>query len=281
MKESTIKISKHGLMSKLYERDLYTTKEYEYLINRRIIEYDIRSANTNLCRYFKLIPEEEIQRIESLPKQERVETIGRMQRNDKEFTKKLSKAFKQMRKEFFIANSIDDSNVLAIKKDAIFVVGKRCRNTKFKNIEFVEKNQYSSYHKLNKMEFYYSSKDNKLDIKGINDDSLYQFQKFINILKRMFNLLERDREEYVKFMKRFVTDYINKNLQYEYYKELRSNGCYTLIHDNEYSNHIYTLDDMDSSVDHRLSITYNYIAYILPMIQRHYFYGMKENNYWK
>lgn len=282
MGEKLIKITKHGLMSKLYKRDLYTCKDYDYLINRRIIEYDIKSANTNLCRYYGLLPEEEIVRLENLSKQERVKAIGLLQRNDKEFTKKLSKAFKDIRKEFFVANGLDDSNIHSIKKDAIFVVGKRCRNTKFKNIEFVEKNIYSSYHYLNKMEFYYSSSLDILHVKGINDNSLYQFTKFMNILKRMFKMLERgEREEFVKFVKRFVTDYVNKNLTYEYYKEFRTDGAYTLIQDEtDKERYIqYTLDDMDSTIDHRLAINYNYIAYLLPMIQRHYFKGLKETKY--
>lgn len=275
---SLVKITKHGLMSDLYKKDLYTSKEYDYLINRRIIEYDIRSANTNLCRYYKLLPEEDIVRLENLPKSERVREIGCIQRGDKDFTKKLSNAFKSIRKEFFIANGLDDSNIHSIKKDAIFVIGKKCRNTKFKNIEFVEKNIYSSFHRLNKMEFYYSSNNNTLDVKGINDNSLYQFTKFMNILKHMFNLLERgEREEFVKFTKRFVSDYLNKNLQYEYYKEFRTDGAYTLIQADDKDRYIqYTLDEIDSSIDDRLAINYNYIAYILPMIQRHYFKGLKD-----
>lgn len=272
MNDKLIKITKHGLMSELYKRDLYLTKDYDYLIGKKIIEYDIKSANVNLCKYYKLLPNDEIEKIEQMPKSERVVYIGILMRNNRKFAEKLSKSFRDMRREFFIANGIVDSDILSIKKDAIFVVGKRCRNNKFKNVQFVEKNVYSSYHYMNNIEFYYSGKDNKLDVKGINDDSLYQYQKFINILKRMFRLLEQNnREEFVKFMKRFSTDYKNKSLNYEYYKEFKRDGCYTLIQNNSSQSIIYGVDNADSTINDILSINYNYIGYILPMFQRHYF----------
>lgn len=272
MSNKLIKITKHGLMSKLYERDLYTTKDYDYLIGKRIIEYDMKSANVNLCRYYKLLPENEIIKIENMNKYDRVVYVGKLQKNDREFAAKLSKAFKDMRKQFFIANGIEDSDILSIKKDAIFVIKKRCRNTNFGNVTFVEKNVYSSYHKLNGLEFYYSGREDRLDIKGIDDDSLYLYQKFINILKRLFRYLERNqKEEFVHFVKDFSQNYKNKLLSYEYYKELKPRGCYTLIQDDPDKRIVYGLDNIDESIDERLCINYNYMAYILPMIQRHYF----------
>lgn len=272
MSNKLIKITKHGLMSKLYERDLYTTKDYDYLIGKRIIEYDMKSANVNLCRYYKLLPENEIIKIENMNKYDRVVYVGKLQKNDREFAAKLSKAFKDMRKQFFIANGIEDSDILSIKKDAIFVIKKRCRNTSFGNVTFVEKNVYSSYHKLNGLEFYYSGREDRLDIKGIDDNSLYLYQKFINILKRLFRYLERNqKEEFVRFVKDFSQNYKNKLLSYEYYKELKPRGCYTLIQDDPDKRIVYGLDNIDESIDERLCINYNYMAYILPMIQRHYF----------
>ena len=270
-----INITKHGLMSKLYERDLYTSKDYDYIISKRIIEYDIKSANVNLCRYYKLLPEEELQKIEMMDKHNRVVYVGKLQKN-KEFANKLSKAFKDIRKQFFIANGIVDSDILSIKKDAIFVVGKRCRNTNFGNITFVEKNVYSSFHKLNGLEFYYSGREDRLDIKGIDDNSLYLYQKFINILKRLFRYLERgQKEEFVRFVKDFSQNYKEKKLSYEYYKEFKPKGTYTLIQEDTSKSMVFSLDSIYDSIDNKLFINYNYMAYILPIIQKHYFNFIK------
>ena len=43
-----------SVKSKLYKHDLYTT-EYDYIISKRIIEYDIKSAGINLCKYYRLL----------------------------------------------------------------------------------------------------------------------------------------------------------------------------------------------------------------------------------
>ena len=270
-----VNITKHGLMSKLYERDLYTSNDTDYIISKRIIEYDIKSANVNLCRYYKLLPEEELNKIENMDKHNRVVYVGKLQK-DKDFANKLSKAFKDIRKQFFISNGIVDSDILSIKKDAIFVVGKRCRNTNFGNITFVEKNVYSSYHKLNGLEFYYSGREDRLDIKGIDDNSLYLYQKFINILKRLFRYLERgQKEEFVRFVKDFSQNYKEKKLSYEYYKEFKPKGTYTLIQEDASKSIVFSLDSIDETIDEKLCINYNYMAYILPMIQKHYFNFMK------
>ena len=264
-------INKRGIMSNLYDRDLYLNHEYEYLINRKIVEYDMKSAGYNLSVYYKLLPKQTLDNLAKLEKHERHIEIGKLQRFDKEYAKKLSKAFKSMRKEFFIANRIVDSDILSIKKDAIFIVGKKCNNLEFENVTFVEKNVYSSFHYLNNLEFYYSSSKNILDVKGINDDSLCQFTFFINILKKLFKLLEANkREEFIKLIKKFTEDYKNKNLIYEYYKEFRPDGSFALIQKNEKSLCI-SLDGMDETVHDLMDISYNYIHYILPIIQRHYF----------
>ena len=271
MSKKLVNITKHGLMSNLYKRDLYTTKDFDSIISKRIIEYDIKSANVNLCRYYKLLPEDELKKIEAMDKHNRVVYVGKLQK-DKNFANKLSKAFEDVRKQFFIANGIVDSDILSIKKDAIFIVGKRCRNTNFGNITFVEKNVYSSFHKLNGLEFYYNGREDRLDIKGIDDKSLYLYQKFINILKRLFRYLERgQKEEFVRFVKDFSQNYKERKLSYEYYKEFKPKGTYTLIQEDNSKSMVFSLDSIDETIDERLCINYNYMAYILPLIQRHYF----------
>ena len=61
---STIKIQNRKLLSNLYKRDLYLQKDHDYIIGKRITEYDIKSANTNLCKYYNLLPNDEIEELE-------------------------------------------------------------------------------------------------------------------------------------------------------------------------------------------------------------------------
>ena len=78
---SVIKIEKCGLKSKLYERDLYTDKDIDFIINKRIIEYDIKSAGFNLSKYYNLLPNDILGKIEVMSRHERHIEIGKLQRD--------------------------------------------------------------------------------------------------------------------------------------------------------------------------------------------------------
>lgn len=267
-----------SVKSKLYKHDLYTT-EYDYIISKRIIEYDIKSAGINLCKYYRLLSKDKLAYLDTLNKTDQKIQIGKYMSYDPEFNKNHTKSFRWIRKEFFKANDINDSDVVSIKKDAIFIVSKKCKNCKFENVEFVEKNKYTSFHKFGNIELYYDSKTDKLDVKGINNDLLYQHTAFMNILKRIFRLLEDNKQdEFVKFMKRFVDDYKNKRLSYKYYREFNSGSNFILNNDGSNQNYVFGINYIDNTLDDKIDISYNYINYILPIIQRFYFNNIRKVN---
>ena len=72
-------------------------------------------------------------------------------------------------------------------------------------------------------------------------------------------------------MKNFVDDYKNCKLTYGYYRELNSNALYALKGNANDSRKYYVPDVQNHQFDSDLDISYNYINYILPMIQRFYF----------
>lgn len=269
----------NAVKSDLYKRDLYTTEEYEYIIGKRIVEYDIHDAGFNLTKYFKLLSDRELDFLSSLPKKARHITIGSYMRDNSEYNEQLTKSFRLIRRKFFKENDLDDDDIVSIKKDAIFVIGKRCKKCKFKNVEFVEKNVYTSFHKFGNIECYYNSKDDILDIKGINNDLLHLHSSFINVLKRIFRLIEiGTHDDFVKFMKRFTSDYKNKRLSYNYYREFNSNSCFSIIkkkNDLE-KNFTLGLPGMCSEIDSDMDISYNYINIILPIMQRFYFKDLRK-----
>lgn len=262
--------------SKLYKHDLYTTDDYDYIISKRIIEYDIKSAGINLCKYYRLLPKDKLEYLDSLTKTQQKIQIGKYMKSDKEFNVNHTKSFKWIRKEFFRDNDIKDSDIISIKKDAIFIVSKKCKKCKFENVEFVEKNVYTSYHRFGNIELYYNSKKDILDVKGISNDLLYQHVAFMNILKRIFRLLEENKyDEFVKFIKRFVDDYKNKRLSYKYYREFNSNSGFVLRNDESSQNYVFSVNSMNDTLDDQMDISYNYVNYILPIIQRFYFKNIR------
>lgn len=256
----------------IWHRDAYTTEDFDYIISKRITEYDMKDAGYNLSQYYQLLSQKKLDYLSTLEKHNRRVQIGIWMRDDKEFNKSLTEAFGKMRKLFIESNHLDDNDIISIKKDAIFVVSKTCDLRSYGNVTFSEKNVYSSYHKFGNIEMYYNHSKNILDIKGINDDLLYQHKCMIGILKRLFGLLEtNDHDGFVRLMKNFVDDYKNCKLTYGYYRELNSNALYALKGNANDSRKYYVPDVQNHQFDSDLDISYNYINYILPMIQRFYF----------
>ena len=110
--------------SKLYLKDNYLNKGISILTGKTIIEYDLKSANTSLCSEYHLLPQDQIEKISALPRSKRVVKIGKLCRKNKEFNEGLKRAFVDIRRRFFEANNIQDEDILAIKKDAIFCLRK-------------------------------------------------------------------------------------------------------------------------------------------------------------
>ena len=255
------------MISELYNRDMYLNKNIDILSNKTIIEYDLKSANTSLCREYELLPEKQIEAIEDMPKNERVKKIGKLMRKDKKFNEGLKKAFKDIRKRFFIANNIEEGDILSIKKDAIFCLDYQ-EHTKFGACVFSEKNIYSSYMYLNGCEFYYKRNlDNsfKLDVKGIDNTIVEKHNGFMNnILAYIFQLVETsDKQEQLTFMKNFIDKYKHLKLEVGYYREYNQESIIRLNDSDEtYDDEIFI--PYTHKHEH-LDIDYNFFYILLPI----------------
>lgn len=254
-------------MSKLCERTLWRNKNIDYLFNYHIYEYDIKSAGFNIIKYYKLLPNKEIEFLEKLDKKEKQVKIGLIQKSNKEFTDKLSDGFKEIRKLFIESNALNEDNILSIKKDALFVIDNKCKYTKFNNIEFILKNTYTSYIILDKIEFYINTRDNKIDIKGLGQDHvlekihLYHDKYILDFILKFIKMKENNSESIEYYISKFIRDYRNRKLDIEYYRELSSTNTFKLLDKelNEYINIEYTNDI------YNIDITYNYLKYIVPI----------------
>ena len=90
-------IPDNEILSKLYKNDFYTTEDYDYIISKKIIEYDIKDAGFNLSKYYKLLPDDKLNYLKSLHKSQRTIQIGRYMRDDLNYNKELTKSFEHMR----------------------------------------------------------------------------------------------------------------------------------------------------------------------------------------
>lgn len=250
-------------MSKeIWERHNFTNHDIGMIINGEIIEYDIKAAGMNLAREFGYIDDEILDHLEMLDKQKRNIYLGLMKKKDEQLSKKENQAFIEARRLFIVSNNLSVEDIIAIKKDAIFV-SRRCLQRKFGNIEFIAKNKYTSYLEINKLEFYYNSQ--KLDIKGINDVVYEQHDKYmIEFFRIYFSLMESDNKpKLINYITNFVFQYKSKLLDIKYYRELNIQSSYRLNVIVE--KNIYGIANIDNTGFESIDIAYNYFNYLVPL----------------
>lgn len=250
-------------MSKeIWERHNYTNHDIGMIVNGEIIEYDIKSAGLNLAKEYRYIDRSILDRLEKMEKKIRNIRLGLIKKKDEQIGKQENEALIKARKLFIVSNKLNVEDIIAIKKDAIFV-SRRCNERKFGNIEFVPKNKYTSYMEINKLEFYYNS--TQLDIKGIGDVVYEQHENYmIDFFKTYFSLMELgNKTKLIDYITNFVFRYKSRLLDLRYYRELNVQSTYRLNITVERD--IYGVDNIDSLSFDAVDIGYNYFKYLVPM----------------
>ena len=256
------------MISNLWNKDLYLDRNIELLTNKTIIEYDLKSANTSLCKEYNLLSMDIILELEKLSKKKREYKVGKLMQKDKEFKDKLTKSFSLIRERFFDENNIEDKDILSIKKDAIFCLRKMDK-TEFGYCNFLEKNNYSSYIYIDNLEIYYSKGLLKqtIDVKGINDDILKKHEGFmLDFFYKLFNYLETDTiENQLRFLNRFISNYKLLKLPVGYYREFNQYSRIVLS-DSEETYDIESFIPYQHVHEH-LNIDYNFFNILLPIVK--------------
>lgn len=253
--------------SNLYHHINYTCPANS--IVNRIIEYDIKGAGYNISKKYRLIDDKKIELLKEMKSRDRDIYIGKMQITDERLRKKLPEYMRLERMNFFRLNHIQDEHVLSIKNDAIFIVGIKCKRVEFENIRFVEKNIYSSYHNINGIELFYRNREDKLDIKGINDKIVEEHEEgMVKFLKECFQLIEMGKmAQLKKHLIKFSNKYKSRKLPPIYYKEFNHTNQYSFNSDDI----TLYVEDLPKDMIDDLNITYNYLFFILPLLNRYLF----------
>ena len=246
----------------LWERDSYKTP-VKALFNHRIVEYDMKSANTSIAREFGLLPEKRIKELENLPKKDREIAVGLILRDDPGYTEKQKLGFIAARKLFFTQNEILDEEVVAIKRDAIFVMRYVNNEQVTDNIDFRMKNVYSSFINLGKnIEIYYNQEG--LDIKGI-DDEIYKERHSEYFGMFLYSLIRRiessERNSYLTYLRMMFDMYKHRQLDSGYYREFNAKSQFHYL-DGSYANEEY-IEDLNA-VD--ISCNLNIILKLMTML---------------
>lgn len=249
-------------MHELAKKDRYLNETMHFLSNSLIIEYDMKRAGLNIIRKYRLLPDKKIKELVALSKKTNAANpkygkqmadiqIGKLQNTSEVLREGLKQGFKESRDLFLSRNNLDETSVLAIKKDAIFVTKYVEEYDMDEYISFRPKNVYSGYLNINRIEVYY--KDGELDIKGLGDEGeAFHRDYFISFLIRFFKKAETSsKPELLKFLRIFLDKYKRLDLKNEFYVPFKSGGKYTY------------LDQVETVVDYRgdkkeYDISYNY-----------------------
>lgn len=245
-------------MEHLYKAVNWTNRNIPFVVNRPIIEYDMRRAGLSVIKQFELLPVDRIEKLDEMEKRKADVAIGKLRGKDKDFSKKFGDAMTEARKLFITSNRLEEPDIVSIKNDAFFVIGS-CPNTKFGYIEFRPKHTYTSFINLDKIEFYYNTE--RMDIKGLSDGALRNQEEYwIKTINKFMSIIETGtRTEALLFMKHLVDSYKALELPGSYYREFSVEDKYRTLEGDLYGEY---WEDRKEDLD----ISYNYEHVVLPLV---------------
>lgn len=252
----------------------YYTSDIPYITSQYIREYDIRKANISILFSKGVINEQQYNFLYNTDRMTRQVTIGKIIRDNPEVGDILKGGIKEAVSNFLSINNIDDIDILSIKNDAIFIINKVPTITKFGIIEFINKNVYTSYLNLNKIEIYYFldhiNNTEKIDIKGIGDDKLLIHENyFIQFLcEYLYNIENQPAQYNIKWFKDFFDKYISRELDTGYYITFDSISSMNTIPIGMYNYSLYGYHETAQVIDisynlNILRLLYRYLLEIL------------------
>lgn len=221
--------------SELYNKTNYLLN-VPYLSSTYITEYDLSKANISALKYMGYLSDEDYNFLYNADKLYREVYIGKLERVDKKVSDLKKQGILEARKKLFFKNNLQDSEILSIKNDAVFIIGDRPIVNSFDIFKFNIKNRYTFFMvTTNKLEIYYKydpiSGEEIFDVKGINDNILeYHRNYMISFLCQIFYLLQTNTVEYtLRYFNDFYEKFVNFRLDSGYYREF---DCYSMYRVN-------------------------------------------------
>lgn len=219
------------MSSELYKAINYTT-DLQCIKDCNIYEYDIAKANISVLLDRGLISSFYYDYLYHQDRMVRQVAIGKMEKDNPQITKEKALGIEEAKKYIFEMNNIDDSEVVAIKNDALFLT-RQLDFTKYKHAEFTLRNQFNLFLRVLRLEFYYfcdqMNDKEVLEIKGIRDEVLEKQKDYLlDFIKELFcTYITRSVDESIVLLRNFYKHYMNKEFDIGYYRDLYT-GKYSL-----------------------------------------------------
>ena len=206
---------------------LWFNENISYMFRKNIVEYDMQSASLSVSERFELIDPLRLEQLRSMPKDQRVREVGLMQRSDKEFSERMLKGIVTTRQEFLDMNHIQEDDIICLHSDAIIFNQTTPIIDKVDNVQFVMKNNWTSYLRYGNVEIYYGN--GVITYKGIPKEMLKFHTLGINkYLLQIFSMIESCDEGIVSYMNKFQKRYLQDKLPDYFYISFGKQSAYKM-----------------------------------------------------
>lgn len=259
----------------LYEMDNYITPQ-KFICGTSIFEYDIKQANINVLYSMELLSLSMYQQLSSVRKDVRERYIGLLQHQEKTDNNvidgkpatymHIKQGIIEAKKQLFTSNNINDSEVLRIANDAVYIQRfvplqytqfDICNNGRYVN--FLNKGQYNAFLSFpNRVYILLSTgEEYNVSVIGIDDELLELHQAMLGFICEMVMLKERsDLSTMTRRYEEFYKLYITRQLPVDYYREFKASSSFRLLMFQNCPLSISPMIGTDIPID-QIDITYN------------------------
>lgn len=206
---------------------LWLNESITYLFRKNIVEYDMQSASLSVSERFGLIDPIRLEQLRNMPKDQRVREVGLLQKSDKEFSERMLEGIVKTRQEFLDMNHIAEDDIICLHSDAIIFNQTSPIIDKVDNVQFIVKNNWTSYLRYDNVEIYYG--DGVITYKGIPKEMLKFHTLGINkFLLQVFSMIESCDENIIPFLRKFEKRYLQDKLPDYYYISFGRQSTYKM-----------------------------------------------------
>lgn len=217
----------------LYNKTNYTL-DIMYVSNL-ISEYDLKKANISALKYMGYLTDETYRNLSGVDKMEREIYIGKLERADCKVTELKKEGILTARRLLFESNNLQDNEILAIKNDAVFVIGSRPLVHDFGILSFAKKNVYTFFFRTtSRLEIFYGfdplTGSEKIDVKGINDEVLERHNGYmIDFIAQVLYLAQTSPiQEAIRYFNEFYQRFVELTMEPGFYREFNSSSVFRI-----------------------------------------------------
>lgn len=211
----------------LWQKSHYAAR-IEYIVDSTIREFDISKANISVLRDANVLSEEQYQYYMNCPRMERQIAIGKLQGSNPKISEILKSGVLNAKKIFMESNSIDDSDILYIRNDAIAIIGQKLiRNFIIsEHVTFRQSAIYTSFYRFNSIDFLYFydpvTNTEVLDVKGLGEGGVQLHKEFmLEFLSELFYCAQMEGiQKAIQLLQNVHQNYLKGQLSIGYYREM-------------------------------------------------------------